>query len=129
MPLIAMTPEVAARLRALDLTYPDVGATAGDLPDGYGRVRRSALLGSGSEVFAEAVTGLMSWQVQLGAGIDVCASAPTPAPGTNVMLRVGVGPLRVGAPCRVVYVIDQPGRRGFAYGTLAGHQESGEEAF
>jgi hypothetical protein len=33
------------------------------------------------------------------------------------------------APCRVVYVIDEPRRRGFAYGTLPGHPESGEEAF
>ena len=30
---------------------------------------------------------------------------------------------------RVVYAVDQPGRRGFGYGTLAGHPESGEEAF
>ena len=28
-----------------------------------------------------------------------------------------------------MYVIDEPGRRGFAYGTLSGHPESGEEAF
>jgi len=39
------------------------------------------------------------------------------------------GSLRLRAPCRVVYVVDEPRRRGFAYGTLAGHQESGEEAF
>ena len=32
-------------------------------------------------------------------------------------------------PCRVMYVIDQPDRRGFAYGTLPGHPVSGEEAF
>ena len=41
----------------------------------------------------------------------------------------GPGPLRIGAPCRVVYVVDEPGRRGFAYGTLPGHPERGEEAF
>jgi uncharacterized protein (UPF0548 family) len=29
----------------------------------------------------------------------------------------------------VVYVVDEPDRRGFAYGTLPGHAESGEEAF
>ncbi len=33
------------------------------------------------------------------------------------------------APCRVVYVIDEPDIRGFAYGTLPGHPESGEERF
>ena len=38
-----------------------------------------------------------------------------------------LGPVR--APCRVVYVVDEPDRRGFAYGTLPGHAESGEELF
>jgi uncharacterized protein (UPF0548 family) len=33
------------------------------------------------------------------------------------------------APCRVVYVIDEPDIRGFAYGTPPGHPESGEERF
>ncbi|BDZ50930.1 hypothetical protein GCM10025867_31710 [Frondihabitans sucicola] len=30
---------------------------------------------------------------------------------------------------RVVYVIDEPTRKGFAYGTLEGHPESGEESW
>jgi uncharacterized protein (UPF0548 family) len=33
------------------------------------------------------------------------------------------------APCRVVYVVDEPNARGFAYGTLPGHPVSGEERF
>ena len=33
------------------------------------------------------------------------------------------------APCRVVYVVDEPDVRGFAYGTLPGHPECGEERF
>jgi uncharacterized protein (UPF0548 family) len=36
---------------------------------------------------------------------------------------------RVKAPARVVYVIDEPDRKGFAYGTMTGHPENGEEAF
>jgi uncharacterized protein (UPF0548 family) len=31
--------------------------------------------------------------------------------------------------CRVVYVIDEPRRYGFAYGTLPEHAEEGEERF
>ena len=31
--------------------------------------------------------------------------------------------------CRVVYVVDEPGRFGLAYGTLPGHVERGEERF
>ena len=38
-----------------------------------------------------------------------------------------LGPFAV--PCRVVYVLDEPDRRGFAYGSLPGHAVSGEEMF
>jgi uncharacterized protein (UPF0548 family) len=33
------------------------------------------------------------------------------------------------APCRVVAVLDEDDRWGFAYGTLPGHPEIGEESF
>jgi len=124
-----LTGAPAARLRAAALTYPEVGSTARTLPAGYRRLRRTAQIGSGPRVFAEAATALMSWQVHLLAGIGVSASSATAAAGTDVLLLARIGPLRLVAPCRVVYVIDEPGRRGFAYGTLDGHQESGEEAF
>lgn len=51
------------------------------------------------------------------------------APGDTAMLTIPFGPFRVHAPCRVIYVIDEPKRKGFAYGTIGGHPESGEEAF
>ncbi len=54
---------------------------------------------------------------------------PFVAPGDTVLLGVPFGPFRVKAPARVVYVIDEPKRKGFAYGTIAGHPENGEEAF
>ena len=49
--------------------------------------------------------------------------------GTSVVLLLSFGPLKVKAPARVVYVIDEPNRVGFAYGTLDGHPASGEESF
>jgi hypothetical protein len=49
--------------------------------------------------------------------------------GADVVATVRLGPVFVVAPCRVVYVTDSPGRFGFAYGTLPGHPERGEEAF
>jgi len=50
-------------------------------------------------------------------------------PGDTAVLLLGWGVLSLRIPVRVVYVIDEPTRRGFAYGTLPGHPESGEEAF
>ena len=50
-------------------------------------------------------------------------------PGDTANLVIPFGPFKVGAPVRVVYVIDRPARKGFGYGTLPGHPESGEEAW
>lgn len=49
--------------------------------------------------------------------------------GMTAVLKVPFGPFKVSAPIRVVYVVDEPYVKGFAYGTLHGHPESGEEAF
>ncbi|KQV07883.1 DUF1990 family protein [Leifsonia sp. Root112D2] len=49
--------------------------------------------------------------------------------GMTAVLKIPVWPLTFSAPLRVVYVIDEARRVGFAYGTLHGHPESGEESF
>lgn len=112
-------------LAALPLTYPEVGATAGELPPGYRHVVESAVIGSGRLRFEEAAAAVLRWGMLRGAGARVQATTEVAAVGSEVI--VGLGPVR--APCRVVYVIDEPDRRGFAYGTLPGHAESGEESF
>jgi uncharacterized protein (UPF0548 family) len=112
-------------LATLQLTYRDVGATAGRLPDGYHHVRKTAVIGRGRPRFEEAAAKVMRWGMLRGAGVRVDATSEVAAVGSEVL--VGIGPVR--APCRVVYVIDEPDRRGFAYGTLPGHPESGEELF
>lgn len=51
-------------------------------------------------------------------------------PGDTAQLVIPVvGPIVITAPARVVYLIDELKRKGFAYGTLPGHPEDGEEAF
>jgi uncharacterized protein (UPF0548 family) len=112
-------------LAAQPLTYTEVGATAGPLPAGYRHVQKSAVIGRGRKRFDEAAEAGMRWGMLRGAGLRVEATTDVAAVGSEVL--VCMGPVR--APCRVVYVVDEPDRRGFAYGTLAGHAESGEEAF
>jgi uncharacterized protein (UPF0548 family) len=129
MPLSEMNAGTAARLRGAELTYGEVGQTMGALPAGYHHLRRAAVVGAGAAAFAEAADSLLGWQAHLRAGLAVSASAPVAAPGGLVLLGVGAGPVQITAPCRVVYVVQEPARRGFAYGTLPGHPESGEEAF
>lgn len=111
------------------LTYPEVGATAGELPTGYRHVRRSRGIGVGADRFRTAADRLMGWEMHRGAGLGVDATTVRAEVGSVVVLRTRVGPLRVVAPCRVVAMIDEPRRRGFAYGTLPGHPEIGEESF
>lgn len=71
----------------------------------------------------------MSWQVQTRAGLRVAASAPEIVPGAVCVMTFGPAPFALTIPCRVVYTISDTDERGFAYGTLPGHPESGEEAF
>ncbi|WP_245875075.1 DUF1990 family protein [Rathayibacter toxicus] len=54
---------------------------------------------------------------------------PYIAAGVTAVLTMPLGRRRVRAPVRVVYVLDEPDRVGFAYGTLEGHPASGEESF
>jgi uncharacterized protein (UPF0548 family) len=113
-------------LAQLPLTYPEVGATAsGDLPPGYNHLRIEAQIGTGRACFEQAADSVMHWGMQRGAGLGVRASSEAVDVSTVVLVRLVV--LR--APARVVYVIDEPDLRGFAYGTLPGHPECGEERF
>ena len=49
--------------------------------------------------------------------------------GSTVAVAAPLGPLAAVAVCRIVAVVDKSDRYGFAYGTLPGHPECGEEAF
>lgn len=119
----------AERLRIADFTYREVGSTRGDtLPAGYGNLRRSLEIGSGTERFEQAAKSLLGWDMHRRAGVRVRASSDDVVQGVVAVLRLGVGSLGVDAPVRVAYLVDEPRRKGFAYGTLPGHPESGEEA-
>ncbi|MFL1379473.1 DUF1990 family protein [Nocardiopsis protaetiae] len=113
-----------------DYSYTEVGATrAPALPPGYDHLRRTGPAGRGGDDFRAAAEALMRWDVHRGAGLTVRADPGPARAGGRVVLGFGVGPLRVWAPCRVLYTVDEPRRRGFAYGTLDGHPERGEELF
>lgn len=113
-------------LEELPLTYREVGATAsGELPAGYDHQHVERQIGTGQRRFEQAADAVMRWGMQRGSGLRVRASSEVAV--VDAVLVVRMGPLP--APCRVVYVIDEPDIRGFAYGTLPGHPESGEERF
>ena len=98
--------EVEARLRAAELTYDHVGSTAGVLPCGYHHLTRQKVIGRGAARFSDAALAVLGWQVQLRSGIEVSSSSPTVRPGAVAMLVIHAGPIKLSAPCRVVYLID-----------------------
>src|SRR5689334_9671001 len=116
-----------ARWTTAELTYDRPGATRdGTLPAGYDHLDVEEPVGRGRAAFDRAADGLLTWRMHAGAGLRIAAvSGDRAAPGVLVLLRIG--PL--GVPCRVVYTVDDADHRGFAYGTLPGHPERGEEAF
>ena len=114
-----------------DPTYDHVGSTLH--PERWPQrapYQRTSTLGHGDEDFAQAGERLRGWAPQRNLNAPVHpADAPIEV-GTTLLVELRKGPLTVVVPNRIVEVVDDPGRRfGFAYGTLPGHAERGEESF
>jgi uncharacterized protein (UPF0548 family) len=114
----------------MTLSYPGVGGTrdGAPVPRGYRQLRERRQIGV-ADVLDRAGDVVLAFGMQRGAGVRVTSREPLARTGLDVHLEISLGPLRVHAPTQVVYVVSEPDRRGFAYGTLAGHPESGEELF
>ncbi|MFJ8626170.1 DUF1990 family protein [Kitasatospora sp. NPDC093550] len=113
-----------------DYSYPEQGASrTGDLPAGYHHLRHRALIGHGRAALEVAGAALLGWRMHRLAGVRIDAEADQAAPGVAVRCAIGVGPLRAGAPNRVLAAVDGPDRYGFTYGTRHGHLALGEETF
>ena len=113
----------------LTVTYAEVGATAGELPAGYHHLRGERVIGHGPEEFERAAGDLLTGAVQRRAGASVRLSEVPLREGTHVQMRMRVGLLTFDIPCVVVWAERTPTSCGFAYGTLPGHPERGEERF
>lgn len=125
------------------LSYGPVGGTLAPTlldspPEGYRSTESRVRLGSGAERFAAASAELMNWQVLRRSGIrvtDAGGAVPRPATlGDTVVQSLPLAGLPLGmlhwaAPIRVVRVLHEPRRVGYAAGTLPGHPLRGEELF
>ncbi len=112
-----------------ELSYAEVGATQGNAPSGYVVDRNHTMIGGGAGSFEKAKTALHHWMM-----FDIpwvrlyWEDAPIEASQVVAILINHLGFYSLNA-ARIVYVIDEQNRFGFAYGTLAEHAESGEERF
>jgi len=130
-PSPARLERMAEQLRHTDLTYGEVGATGhpDSLPSGYRHTRRSVVVGGDRGAFALGRDALLGWHAHRAIGARLFPDQPPLVEGQVVIATVPLGPLRAVVPCRIVAVTDEEQRFGFAYGTLPGHPEQGEESF
>jgi uncharacterized protein (UPF0548 family) len=121
-----------ATQRELPFSYPELGATAGELPEGYNIDRNRIRVGTGREAYERAVRALRRWkQFDLGWVRMAPTETPIEAGAIVAIITRHFGFWSLNA-CRVLYVIDEDGpvkKFGFAYGTLSSHVERGEERF
>ena len=115
-----------ADLAHLELTYQPRGLTLdGPLPSGFHHLEVGRRLGAGDAAYRSASEALMTYAPQRGLGLRPRATARRAAVGVDVLSRL----VLLAVPCRIVWVVEGPDRTGWAYGTLEGHVESGEEGF
>lgn len=110
-------------------TYAEVGATRAQMPTGYHVFELRRAIGAGRDLFDRGAEHILAFGIQRSLGLLRDADSETARAGTELTVRIGFGPIGLIAPCRVVHVLDEPHRRGFAYGTLPGHPLIGEELF
>jgi uncharacterized protein (UPF0548 family) len=112
------------------LTYSTVGATAtGDYPSGFDVDHRRTEIGLGDDCFRRACEAIRNWR-QFDLGWVRATPTDTPlAAEALVAVSAKFGGVCTTNAARIVYVVDEPQRFGFAYGTLPRHVEQGEERF
>jgi uncharacterized protein (UPF0548 family) len=126
--------EVRKFLQSLDgsaFSYAEVGATREmGRPAGFKNYDHNRVeLGRGAETWERAKAALRGWKMFEHSLTQIFwPNTPIVAGNCVGMLAHHLGFHSLSA-CRVVYVIDEPTRFGFAYGTLPAHAESGEERF
>ncbi len=100
---------------------------------GYDHHRTEVTLGQGETVYQRAKSALLAWE-QFDVGWVSALPASTPIrEGENIAIRARIFGLWALAACRIVRVFDDNASAtktfGFAFGTLPGHPEQGEEQF
>ena len=121
-----------------ELSYPEVGLTAklGEpgirerLAARYDVDRHEATLGTGFSLFRRASSALLCWHHFEIPWLHFHGAGPAVS-GQVVATVTAVAGLWFTNPCRVVYVDSRSDSNSvaYAYGTLRGHAECGEERF
>jgi uncharacterized protein (UPF0548 family) len=127
------TPSVIEGFRTsqggLEFSYAEAGMTRGGPPRGFVTDHTRGRLGSGEDAWQRARAAIRTWRMFDLGWVELHEPSAPLETGTTVAVLVRIAGLWSLNAARIVYVIDEPQRFGFAYGTLPGHVESGEERF
>jgi uncharacterized protein (UPF0548 family) len=124
--------DYVARQADQAFSYDDVGCTrtAPQARRGWNVDRERVVLGHGETVFGAAQRAVENKQMFPREVATLCWPE-LPREGLNVAILYWAAPFRLWLllPARIVYVVNETRRFGFAYGTLPDHAERGEERF
>ena len=114
---------------SLNVNYSGIGSTQGTPPPGYVVDHTRAKLGEGEADFQTAQAALRNWtHFQLG-WVEPCWPDTPIEPNQTVAILARVFGVWSLNACRIIYLVQEEQKFGFAYGTLPDHVESGEERF
>jgi uncharacterized protein (UPF0548 family) len=131
-PSVAQIEDFLARQKDLPFSYSEVGASQTAIPSGYPVNHHRIQLGVGADVFARAKDAVQNWTMYKLAWTRLYPSNTPVAVGNVVCVVVNHGFCWSINPCRIIYILEKSGeveKFGFAFGTLPGHSEEGEERF
>lgn len=107
-------------------SFPDLGCTRGRNVAGFNTDRFRIELGTGEAVYEKAKRALRDWRGFATDWVRLCWPYKKIVPGTVVAVLISHYGLYSVNACRVVYVVDEPKRFGFALGSLTSHVLRGE---
>ena len=115
---------------SLPLSYVLTGQTREpEKVKGFDNDYREIRLGRGAAVWEAAKKALLHWQMFPQRWTRIYPAKPALQKGNEVLISARFAGIWWTNSARIVYVIDEDRRFGFAYGTLPGHLERGEEQF
>ena len=112
-----------------NFSYTPLQITRNSVVSGYTMDHNRVQLGSGARCFDAAASAIRQWKMFDLGWVRLFFNTTRIEKGATVAVVVqhlGVWSMNA---CRIVYVIEEQQRYGFAYGTLAEHAERGEERF
>lgn len=110
-------------------SYAHIGASHKGAPRGYDVDHHRVQIGIGIGAFQRGGAALRRWEMFNVPWLCLCfPDTPVKVGAIVAILASHAGIWSLNA-CRIVYVIEEAERYGFAYGTLPEHGERGEERF